>query len=364
MRGENSDKSPSLLGAKKGKPDLDDVPKITPKLSFAKSVSKYRDKVLLAAQELKKSQEETAQLAAYYVEDAWAGRLENGLGKNSKKSPDVFAAFKIQTGPVWTNVNLLSILCHSMLALWPQCATTHVLSFLCILVFMMDIGLKMWYMTVKTYLSKQWQWMYVVLVSFLLLETLVSLVYDHGVYAVYCIRPTLLCLRERSIRRFFTVVKEMIPGFLHVCAPLFFFLVMVAAGAHAGFRDRLPAEEGGTPARALYGYWTLIATGDTYGALLPDALKESPVYLACFFATLVVGNLFLLSMLMGVTFDTFIEHTKEVVNKERLKELKGLLKAFTILDADQAGYINQDQYDRFLRCLRPQTSDTQRLLYF
>mmetsp|Transcript_15090 Transcript_15090/g.19787 ORF Transcript_15090/g.19787 Transcript_15090/m.19787 type:complete len:1061 (-) Transcript_15090:269-3451(-) len=307
--------------------------------------------------------EQNATLASYYVQDSWAGRLENGLGKNSKKSPSVFRAFKIQTSTQWTNMNLVAIFLHSAIALCDSSVFTKTLSLCCIVIFGFDILLKMTYMGVETYFSKQWQYLYTIIVVLLLMETLTSLFISHRLYAAYCFRPVLLCLRERSIRRFFTVVKDMGPGFLEVCFPLVFFLIFVSAFATIWFKVDLP-EQFSSVGVALYNYWMLISTGDTYTQLLPPSMKNAAVYMTTFFVILIVGNLFLLSMLMGVTFEVFLEHTKGQVKKERLKELKGLLKAFTILDEDQTGTIDSKTFKLFLARLKPGLSDQEHMLYY
>ena len=46
-----------------------------------------------------------------------------------------------------------------------------------------------------------------------------------------------------------------------------------------------------------------------------------------FYLFFIVGALFLVSLVLGVTFDAYTGHTKKQVKSERLKEIQGLSKA-------------------------------------
>lgn len=320
---------------------------------------------MLSAERAKKEEEDRkkALLASYYVLDSWAGRLENGLGKNSQGSPVIFTAFKVQTSEVWTWVNLSAIFCQSVLVLLRHCVLVNVLSLLCVIIYIVDIILKMSYMGAKTYWSKPWQRNYILLVCGLFVEAVVSLFVEHGFYAAYSVRPMILVFRERTVRRFFTVVHTMGPGFLEVCFPLVFFLILVSSLVYSWYEVTVP-DQFKSVGTALYSLWLLVSTGDTYTALLPPVVQTFPFYMAIFFTILIVGRIFLLSMLMAVTYDVFLDNTRDQVKSERVKELNGLFKAFTILDDEETGKIGMKQFDVFLQCLKPLLSAPERRLYF
>lgn len=63
----------------------------------------------------------------------------------------------------------------------------------------------------------------------------------------------ILSLRTRSIRRFYAVVSNMLPGFLRVCLPIGFFLLLSSSFAALSFgRAKSEFED---PASAGYSIW-------------------------------------------------------------------------------------------------------------
>lgn len=73
-------------------------------------------------------------------------------------------------------------------------------------------------------------------------------------------------------------------------------------------------------------------TNDTFDRVLPEKVFGQLSYLMMFFPAIYIGQRFLLSLIIGDTYDTFREFVKEQVRKERLKEIQGLTKAFAALD--------------------------------
>lgn len=66
-------------------------------------------------------------------------------------------------------------------------------------------------------------------------------------------KTAVLSLRTRSIRRFYAVVGNMMPGFFRVCIPVIFFLLLSASYAALSF-GRAKAEFE-NPAAAGYAVW-------------------------------------------------------------------------------------------------------------
>mmetsp|Transcript_30353 Transcript_30353/g.40054 ORF Transcript_30353/g.40054 Transcript_30353/m.40054 type:complete len:1422 (-) Transcript_30353:382-4647(-) len=328
-----------------------------------KSKESAADITRRAIHKLKEKSKANAVLASYYILDSWDGRLSNGLGVNSKRSPLIFGVFKLQTSEKWKFLNIFAIFSHSLVPLSGISFFTAIISLLCILVYLADIALKMMYMGLKTYFSKNWQLIYVILVLLMIIELSISLWSNQSIYLLQCFRPILLCLRERSVRRFFTVCKEMVPGFVKIYFPLLFFLAIVSVFTTLLFHSAIPNRLD-SYASSMFGYWILISTGDTYSDLFPPELRTSPLYIMTFFAVLIIGNFCILTMLLGVTFDTFIDHTSNQVKKETLKEYKGLLKAFSILDTDHTGRIDQKTFEMVIHSLKPNLNDEELLLYF
>lgn len=55
-----------------------------------------------------------------------------------------------------------------------------------------------------------------------------------------------------------------------------------------------------------------MVSADNYGSLV-DAPSQHPAYIPFVVMVIIVGSMFLLSLLLGVTYDVFIEHTTEQV---------------------------------------------------
>lgn len=61
---------------------------------------------------------------------------------------------------------------------------------------------------------------------------------------------------------------------------------------------------------------------DNYEALVNEP-SQHPAYLPFVVMIIVVGSMFLLSLLLGVTYDVFIEHTTEQVRSVVVYDGKG-----------------------------------------
>lgn len=83
---------------------------------------------------------------------------------------------------------------------------------------------------------------------------------------------------------------------------------------------------------ASYNWFFLVFTNDTFDRILPEKVFTQVTYLAVFFPSVYIGQRFLLSLIIGDTYDTFRGFVKKQVKNERLKEIKGLTKAFAAID--------------------------------
>ncbi|CAM9214591.1 unnamed protein product [Phaeothamnion confervicola] len=356
----------------------------------AKIRSMFRRRVLTVVAERTRDMDRRADLAAMFATDAIEGRLEHGLGKLSQSHPEVVWAFTLQTGHNWLTLLVACNVAHILFSLFepPQAplpflgggrggaddvgATSAVPAaltaafwlalrvaelFFCG-VYLADAWLKVQYMGVADYLSKPWQQLYLGVALALTLDAA-----SFGQLRVArALRPAICCLRVRSVRRFFTVVRDMAPGFVQVCVPLAFLILLSSSFAAMAFGSLVP--ELNSPGGAAYAIWILLASTDNYEDLLPPLVWGHGGYVAFFFLVLLVGNVFLLSLLLGVTFDVFIEHTAAQVKSERLKELKGLTVAFTTLDPEGTGKVPLVMWDKFLGRLRPALKPSERFLYY
>ncbi|CAM9446221.1 unnamed protein product, partial [Ectocarpus sp. 6 AP-2014] len=310
-----------------------------------------------------------AKKGSLYVMDAFAGRLQHGMAAMSTKPWYIFMAFRLQISAYWMWTIIASSVAHSLLVfLEPRPGrppedgvlgpgTLLGLEAAFITVYALDVALKASYMGLKSYVKKPWQKLMVVIVLLLAIDASGVV----GVRFARALRPAILSVRTRHIRRFYAVVSQMLPGFLRVCLPVVFFLLLSASYAALSFgRAKSDFED---PSTAGYAIWILMVCADNYEALVHDR-SAHPAYVPFIVMVIVVGSMFLLSLLLGVTYDVFIEHTTEQVNQERMKELKGLNVAFATMDPTGTGKLSMVVWERFLLHLMPRTTQQERALYF
>lgn len=176
------------------------------------------------------------------------------------------------------------------------------------------------------------------------------------------LRPVAGVLRARKGRKFFEVLKKMLPGMMHSLAPIVFFVVVVTGLSSLSFDNFV--EEFRSTAYTFYNWIFLIFTNDNYDRLLPAQLLLNMTYLLFFFPAIYVGQRFLLSLIIGDTYEIFRSYVKKQLKKEQLKEMQGLTKAFTALDDRKTGVINCNVFKECMLALQPNISEEAIALYY
>lgn len=176
------------------------------------------------------------------------------------------------------------------------------------------------------------------------------------------LRPVAGVLRDRRGRKFFEVLKKMVPEMLHNMVPILFFVIVVMVICSALYDNAVP--EFTSTTYTFYNWWFLVLTNDNFSRLLPERLYRSMTYLFYFFPGIYIGQRFLLNLIIGDTYGTFRNYVKKQLDKERLKELQGLTKAFSALDDEGTGRIDIKVWTACLRCLQPDMPPEAVALYF
>jgi hypothetical protein len=240
--------------------------------------------------------------------------------------------------------------------------------------------LKIHYQSFKTYFSykdgKRWQFVYASSVGVMLLDLLIQ---------PWCclrfsrfLRPVVSLVRTRALRRFYTVVLDVMPSTPKLAAPMFWFVVMYAiifqrthredsGGAQTGSAGA-SVEEGeqgfGSTLQSVYTFSVLLFTLDNYHEV-EDSMRQrggggegsvasfDVLRVVAFYVFLVIGCIFLLSLVLGVTYEAYDSRTKRQVKSEHVKELQGLTKAFSIVDVHHTGFLTRKQWSLLLCKLRP-----------
>jgi hypothetical protein len=351
------------------------------RMSYLKQ--QLRKKLPQILRERQEQIQKNAQYATLCVLDAFQGRMSNGLATNSKKSKFMFTIFCIQTSDWFLNLIIFSSILHTfMIFIEPDPETispfmSWILTVTQILIFLihfLDVAMKMAYQGFWEYLDHDWQFLYCITVSLHCLD----LLYFHRTTLTNPLRPVVGLLRDRSFRRFFSVVKLMIPCLSETLAPLLAFLVIISVITKVSFSSYLeeigiqdssssssPSPTGDNSLRQIHYNWLwLVLTNDTFLRLFPETAESNVFYVIFFFTVLYIGQRFILSVILGATFETFTQFTSEQVKKEKLKEYQGLTKAFSILDDRDTGYISELVYNSLLRILEPSYRQEEITLYY
>ncbi|RYH30412.1 ion transporter [archaeon] len=169
-------------------------------------------------------------------------------------------------------------------------------------------------------------------------------------------------LRARRGRKFFEVLKKMVPGMMHSLVPIVFFVLIIMGMSSLSFDNLI--EEFKSTAYTSYNWLFLIFTNDNFDRLLPGSIMVNMSYLLFFFPAIYVGQRFLLSLIIGDTYETFRSYVKKQLKKEKLKEMQGLTKAFAALDDRKCGVISDFVFKECMTCLHPGMSDEVIALYY
>lgn len=312
------------------------------------------------------------QLAAYYVADATEGRLDNGLASNFKSgNKRKLYCCLVQTHIAWHVMVMAACVLHSLLIILEpppgqSCARgwENVAELFLVLVYVADILLKVAYMGAGTFLSlrgsKIWQTTYAALTAILFLDAALA----PCTRLSRPLRPIMLVLRSRSVRNFYTTVLRICPSLLKVLMLLLFILTASSLGMARLLRGS--GTRYFTSSLATFQEMAiLLLTQDNYKDLLHDLSDHGGLAsLLVFFTFVVVGVLFLMQLVLGTVIDTYMEEAQEELRSKRVKQAKGLMRAFSVLDLRKEGHLRQRAFDRLIQKLRPSDSPFERHLKF
>mmetsp|Transcript_1591 Transcript_1591/g.2628 ORF Transcript_1591/g.2628 Transcript_1591/m.2628 type:complete len:1144 (+) Transcript_1591:16-3447(+) len=340
---------------------------------FVSKLPPKRRKVIIAAlrkaipkiaHDRRKVLKENAAYCRLCILDAFQGRLSNGLANNSQKPPWVYTVFCIQTSDWLFNSVVWACVFHTLSIFFePENACSNstiyfMIQALVLSIYTFDISLKMSYEGPKEYWKHDWQQLYLIVCALGWLD----LMFNHCTYYTNPLRPVAGFLRARRSRRFFEVLKKMIPGMSHSLMPLLFFIVLVMVLSILMYDQTI--KELADPAYTSYNWFFLIFTNDNFNRVLPDVGVKDMKYLMFFFPCIYVGQQFLLSLIIGDTYETYKSFVKKQLKKEKLKEMQGLTKAFSAMDDEKSGTISKMVWHEILRHYDPEMPEEAIACYF
>jgi hypothetical protein len=169
-----------------------------------------RDYCVKVAADRRDAIKKAAVMAAYCIEDSFQGRLSNGLASNSKKSSFMLSIFRLQTSEWLLNLILLASGFHTVCVFYESSGTLpgwvwSLNTLIVVFVYSCDVGMKMTYQGVDEYFSHDWHKVYVLSISTMLMETMLT----GSIHYANFLRPAPGVLRSRSGRKFFSIIKKM-----------------------------------------------------------------------------------------------------------------------------------------------------------
>ena len=195
------------------------------------------------------------------------------------------------------------------------------------------------------------------------------------------LRPGVLLIRHREVRKAAYVVYSTIPEVLGLFAALLGFIVafgIVGLYAFSGASHAYTPKNGSwvddQEARAIKtAFDTLphaalrllvLFSSENYPSLLIPAMDKTNAAFLYFFAFVYVGVFFIRGVILATIVSIYLDKAKHYVAKDRRKEWKGLIKAFNLLDIEQNGFITFEQWSLLMQQLRPRSSEAERRFLF
>ena len=123
------------------------------------------------------------------------------------------------------------------------------------------------------------------------------------------------CLYIRYILWMFNIIIDIY--FTIFLVPLLFLIVLVVVFWCVFFDFHM--KEFRNPSYSSYNWFFLILTNETFDRILPVYLTSNTMYLLIFFSCIYIGQRFLLSLIIGDTYETYKSLVKKQLKKEKLK---------------------------------------------
>eukprot|EP00051_Salpingoeca_urceolata_P021698 m.342774 g.342774 ORF g.342774 m.342774 type:complete len:1055 (-) comp19847_c0_seq1:33-3197(-) len=325
-------------------------------------------------------QPEHISVAYAYVLDAEAGRLANGRGRMYTRSPWIQICFLIQTHPALKYAVYLASVVLSLLIFGENIDSsartwTVWVELLCILVFVADTCLKAAYMGAKKYCSKKWH-RYQILLELMFIFDWVLFV-GGGITPRFSrpLRPFILLLRNRGLRRIFEVLLLAAPtlAWLFTCAAGFmaFSAVISVVALMDDYHEPLSQFQQENPsligsfdnvAEAMIRLFVLFTTENYPEIIEPSFQRNKWSFL--FFFVYIFAAFFVNSLILALIVSVYFKHQEKQVRGEKKKSWKGLVQAFLALDHDGTGSVSIDQWGQLYHCLKPMASPGEILFTF
>ncbi|EGD78654.1 hypothetical protein PTSG_01632 [Salpingoeca rosetta] len=319
-------------------------------------------------------------LACCFIDDAMHGRLANGKNKMYFEKWLVQRIFLVHTSQLWLHfVYAVAILLATLTFFEPPSADsfkpwTLGLEFFCIMVFITDIGMKMYYMGAMAYWSKNWHKMQIVFVCLFLLDAVIFSITGNTIRFSRFVRPAILLGRHRELRHTYFIISAMLPRLAKVFTMMFAFIglfgiigIHIFAEEYTGVsNDEEISQLEGTFDNFLRAFLRLFVlfTTENYPYVVVPAYQRDSATFIFFFAFVYAGVFFLTAMLLGLVVSTYFDYTAKQIHAERKKEWRGLMRAFALLDPDGNGYVTLSTWFLLMRYLRPDIDRKQAKFFF
>ncbi len=205
-----------------------------------------------------------------------------------------------------------------------------------------DTVAKVVHMGTKDFMKKNWNRATIFIRLGVFVEIILHFFFSFPRFTRF-LRPVIWITRSRELRQLTDTILKTVKQLVHVASLIAFLIGFYALWGNFLFES--------APNDRFATFWTsalnlfFLLSLDNYGDLSEDLSGAWPIASRLFLISyLFFGFFLLLPMILAISVEAYKEQQKSVVAGDRLKERKALLQAFVLLDADQTGTIEFEEW--------------------
>lgn len=322
-------------------------------------------------------------VAYRFTQDAMEGRQKNGKGGLFFKSYWVQLAFLININERWVNFLYLVSIFHCLLVLFePADRSTRTdpwvltVEAIIIIIYATDVILKISYVGRKKYFKKQHHQLQTGVTFLFLIDWLLYTIFDVSPRFSRMLRPGILLIRHRDLRKTVNVLVKMLPDLIGIFAGLAAYIIffgMLGIHLFADEYNQYTPPPGGEDymipgafdniGAACLRLFVLFST-ENYPEIAVPAFDHNRWSILYFITFMYFGTFFLQSVLLATIVSIYLDRAAKTVSKERKKEWKTLATAFTLLDEEKLGYITFETWAQLMSAMRKDATVDEARFYF
>ena len=227
-----------------------------------------------------------------------------------------------------------------------------VIEILCLLFYSVELAMEFMYLGPERFLGSKWRSFSVVLIWFMSVDSLSDLAISH-VRLTRVFRPFFIASHSLLQKRNLNNIRKTVPKILDV---LFFLGLHVFFFTLLGLLLFQGTEEGTI---YFFGFingfnslFILITTANYPDVMMP-AYRQNRLFFLFFFAFIVIGLYFLMSLVLAVVYNHYRHFLKVDVQRAYIRQRANIMAAFSVLSFGDRGFVTKAQYEQLMHSLKP-----------